>query len=223
MLDDVESALLELRNLGTTKQREGVLNRFSKAWYGVGIESTVGEPVGGKSRVVPDAYQALARIGAVARSNNRLLQEFEVRKVGQYLVFYVENQGVCEWSFRQESADPPVWFRHNEPGARWRRDSDSMSEFAIKVALFDAVHMSPIGASISWLALKDANKLIKLFIPVAVSPLLFGPTSFYVHAGALLALMKNGSGWFSATLAARHPRSLDFVQDLVVGWERVSF
>ena len=57
---------------------------------------------------------------------------------GGRLLFYVENQGVYQWSTLLEGDDPPVFGRYEGRG-RWAKEGVTLSEHLILMCLFEAV------------------------------------------------------------------------------------
>jgi hypothetical protein len=71
------------------------------------------------------------------------------------LVFYVENQGVCEWATASEEADDAaVWIRGDTLGGtleQWELEKPSLSAFLVEVLVLEAVMGASHGASVAWL------------------------------------------------------------------------
>jgi hypothetical protein len=61
------------------------------------------------------------------------------------LLFYVENQGVCEWATSPEDTDEaPVWIRVE---GDWELEEAPLSAFLVQVLVFEAIWDTTHGAS----------------------------------------------------------------------------
>jgi hypothetical protein len=87
------------------------------------------------------------------------------------LVFYVENQGVCEWATSLEEADEArVWIRGDTLGrglSTWEREEPPLSAFLVQVLVFEAVVGASHGASVAWL---DRPTLARVVEPLQRLP-----------------------------------------------------
>jgi hypothetical protein len=101
------------------------------------------------------------------------------------LIFYVENQGVCEWATSREEVDEaPVWIRGSTLGRElgtWEPEEPPLSAFLVQLLVFEAVMSATHGASVAWL---DRSTLARVVEPLHHLP--FGawrwpsyPSEFY--------------------------------------------
>jgi hypothetical protein len=83
------------------------------------------------------------------------------------LVFYVENQGVCEWATSLEDTDEaPVWIRGSTLGGElsdWTLEEPPLSVFLLQLLVFEAIMGAPNGASVAWL---DRQALAQIVEPL---------------------------------------------------------
>jgi hypothetical protein len=176
---------------------------------------------------MPAPLTELHRVLASAPSaigQNILLQPNELRLEGGRLVFYRENQGVCEWATELTGNDPPVWMRACEPGDEWKRLDEPLSGFAIQLVLAEAIMCSECGASTVLLETRASAQLLERLTPLPIGEWMWvtGNARFYARGSALVQIA--GSGSLEVMLAAREPSDLDFVEDLVdASWDRVAF
>jgi hypothetical protein len=124
------------------------VERFAYAWHGPPQDeaSADGAP--------PDVPEPLGRFYDVAvRWPNLIVQNSLVRPpepVGDCVVFYVENQGLCSWmTSGSRGDDAPVWAEASE--GEVLIEDEPLSRFLVTVAILEAVFGSPEGASAAWL------------------------------------------------------------------------
>jgi hypothetical protein len=124
------------------------VERFAYAWHG--------PPQGEASAdgATPDVPEPLRRFYDVAiRWPNLIVQNSLVRpaeRVGDRVVFYVENQGLCSWmTSSSRGDDAPVWAEASE--GEVLIEDEPLSRFLVTVAILEAVFGSPEGASAAWL------------------------------------------------------------------------
>jgi hypothetical protein len=153
-----------------------------------------------------------------------------LRIVNGRLLFYVENQGVYQWSTLQHGADPPVFGRFEGRG-RWAREPMTLSEHLILMCLFEAVlcHAN-YGASAAWLHEDRLAAVVANISPLAIRPWRWGGLRFFVGEGVFVGAAENGAAddgdtkWYSVWAAAKTEQPLQFLKELIdTSWERVAF
>jgi hypothetical protein len=107
-------------------------------------ENWLGRPLSAADRVrVPpnqamplalrEMYETFGSVIELTQPHNRLLAPTEIRQEGAYTVFYVENQEVAIWGFRQEQAhldDPEVIQGHwRTEGLEWHSEGLPIGEW----------------------------------------------------------------------------------------------
>jgi hypothetical protein len=84
------------------------------------------------------------------------------------LVFYVENQGVCEWATSPEDTDEaPVWIRGSTLGGDlddWELEKPPLSAFLLQLLIFEAIMGASNGVSVAW---HDRQALAQVVEPLA--------------------------------------------------------
>ena len=124
------------------------VERFAYAWHG---------PAGGSATAADaaDVPEPLRRFYDVGTrwpgliAQNRLVRPPE--RVGDRVVFYVENQGLCSWmTSRSGQGDAPVWADVTDD-SKPVIEEEPLSRFLVTVAILEAVFGSPAGASAAWL------------------------------------------------------------------------
>lgn len=209
--------------------RMAALRAFVEAWHEVALPATPARPSG---------LEMLAMLDDMMRRTphlvvqNTVLPEEERTPVDGRVIFYVENQGVCEWATEPTGDDPPVWYRECEPGAPWQREAEPLSGFLLQLVLFEAMMGAPYGASAACVEAEVGLALEARMKPLPLGPWIWPPVAsprFYAREGALLWLapLDEERTQFEVCLAARHPRALDFAEDLAQpaqpGWDHVAF
>src|SRR5262249_12896422 len=87
--------------------------------------------------------------------------------VNDRLLFYVENQGVYQWSTLQHGDDSPVFGRFEGRG-RWAKEQVTLSEHLILMCLFEAVMChANYGASAAWLDEDQLGAMVAEGPPIA--------------------------------------------------------
>jgi hypothetical protein len=124
------------------------VERFAYAWHGPpqGEASADGVPL--------DVPEPLGWFHDVAmRWPNLIVQNSLVRppeRVGDRVVFYVENQGLCSWTTSGSRVDDAPVYAEATEGEVVIED-EPLSRFLVTVAILEAVLGSTEGASAAWL------------------------------------------------------------------------
>lgn len=143
------------------------------------------------------------------------------------LLFYVENQGVYQWSTLQYGDDPPVFGRHDGRG-RWASEGIALSEHLILACLFEAVMCcAGYGAWASWLDEAQLAAVVADIPPVAIPPWRWGGRRFFAGRGAFVCVADNPADrdkrWYSVHIGARTEQPLQFLKSLLdERWEYVA-
>jgi hypothetical protein len=109
----------------------------------------------------------------------------ETRTERDKLIFYAENQGVCEWATALSQADDaPVWIRGSTLRGDlhgWELEQSPLSTFLIELLVFEAVLGAAHGASVAWLDRRQLAQLLEPLRPIAFGPWRWPsyPSEFY--------------------------------------------
>jgi hypothetical protein len=221
--------LERLRRPTDVKDRLGVLKQLVDFWHGsIQPENSMNdaELAGLPPLPVPLRwwYGWAGRRTEVMSGQNFL---FEPRRDGElknrrltvedgYLRFYIENQGVYEWSTLPHGDDPPIFGRDACRGP-WEREDITLSEHLILVCLFEAMMSNArYGAWTDWL---DERKLAEIatFMPlVAINAWRWTGTRFFVGRGAVMSVTKgfeyNGRNGYPAWIGTKTDQQLQFLR-----------
>jgi hypothetical protein len=209
--------------------RMAALRAFVEAWHGIALPAAPVRPAGLEMLAMLD--DLMRRTPHLVVQNTVLPVEDRTPIEGR-VIFYVENQGVCEWATEPTGDDPPVWYRECEPGAPWQREAEPLSGFLLQLVLFEAMMGAPYGASAACVEAEVGLALEARMAPLPLGPWLWPwpyPSRFYARSGAILhiAPLDEERTQFALWLGARHPRALDFAEDLAQpaqpGWDHVAF
>ena len=97
-------------------------------------------------KVLINYYRRLGKNKAINHTQDNLLAPNELRLSDNqdYLVFYVENQGVCVWGIaikQLQEPNPTVYMSYDEQS--WRPEADCLSDFLYAMAYLQAVFALP--------------------------------------------------------------------------------
>lgn len=192
-----------------TSQRLPLPLRWWYRWAGKRSEIMSGQ----NFLLVPRDYQNKYRMLQV--TNGRLL-------------FYVENQGVYQWSTLQHGDDPPVFGRYEGRG-RWAKEGVTLSEHLILMCSFEAVMChARYEASAAQLEERKLREIVGHIPPLAIGRWRWGNTTFFASRGAFMNVAENcppngSKGYYSVWIGAKTPEPLQFLTPLVdASWERVA-
>ncbi len=224
-----ESAIAALPPNAGPGPRMSALRAFVAAWHEVELPAASAPPCG---LAMLDELDGLARCVPALLVQNMLVSKEERTTIEGRVVFYVENQGVCEWATEPTGDDPPVWYRECEPGAPWQREAEPLSGFLLQLVLFEAMMGAPYGASAACVDAEVGLALEARMTPLPLGPWIWPwphPSRFYARSGAILhmAPLDQDRAQLGLWVGARHPRALDFAEDLAQpgqpGWDHVAF
>jgi hypothetical protein len=139
--------------------------------------------------------------------------------VNDRLLFYVENQGVYQWSTLQHGDDPPVFGRYEGRG-RWAKEPVTLSEHLILMCLFEAVMChANYGAYATWLDEGRLAAVIANIAPVAIRPWRWGGTRFFAGQGAFVCVADNPADdikkWYSVRIGAATEQPVQFLKPIL--------
>jgi hypothetical protein len=81
------------------------------------------------------------------------------------LIFYVENQGVCEWATSlTEDDDARVWIRGSTLGrdlTTWELEEPPLSAFLLQLLVFEAIIGAEHGVSVAWLDREALGRIVE--------------------------------------------------------------
>lgn len=224
-----ETAIAALPPDAGAGPRMAALRAFVEAWHEVTLPAAPARPSGLEMLAMLD--DLMRRTPHLVVQNTVLPVEDRTPIEGR-VIFYMENQGVCEWATEPTGDDPPVWYRECEPGAPWQREAEPLSGFLLQLVIFEAMMGTPYGASAACVEAEVGLALEARMKPLPLGPWIWppvGPPRFYARDGALLRLaaLDDERTQFEVWLAAKHPRALDFAEDLAQpdqpGWDHVAF
>lgn len=138
------------------------------------------------------------------------------------LVFYVENQGVCEWAIELGVDDPPVLVRSNAPSDPWLQDAPTLSGFLIQAVLFETVLCAaPFSASSDGADAAALRKLKRHAKPIALPP--WADKTEFLAANGLIGFVVPDADVFRIELAAHERAAFEAIEALVADWPNVGF
>jgi hypothetical protein len=220
--------LERLRSPATVHDRLGVLKQLVDFWHGpIQPEDGISEAelAALPPLPLPWWYRWAGRRPEVMSGQNYL---FEPRPGGEpgyrglaiedgYLRFYIENQGVYDWSTLPHGDDPPVFGREACVGP-WERENITLSEHLILVCLFEAMTSSyaRYGAWTDWLDEQRLAEIAMLMPPVAIGAWRWMGNRFFVGSGAVMCVTEgfeyNGRNGYPAWLGTGTNQQLQFLR-----------
>jgi hypothetical protein len=150
-----------------------------------------------------------------------------LRVMNGRLFFYVENQGVYQWSTLLEGDDPPVFGRYEGRG-RWAREGVTLSEHLILMCLFEAVTChAKYEATCTWVDEYTLRNIARQIPPIAIGPWRWIGLTFFAGRGAFMDAHENsvvdGTKGYSVSIGAKTPEPLQFLKPLInERWEHVA-
>jgi hypothetical protein len=150
-----------------------------------------------------------------------------LRHINGRLFFYVENQGVYQWSTLSAGDDPPVFGRYEGRG-RWAKEGVTLSEHLILMCLFEAVMChAECQVSASWLPEHKLREIARTIPPLAVGPWRWTDTTFFARGGAFMCTARypvaEGTKEYSVWIGAKTPEPLQSLKPLMdETWERAT-
>jgi hypothetical protein len=225
----VERALDRLRSPTTVHDRLGVLKQLVDCWHGpIHPEDGLSEAELAALPPLPLPlrwwYRWAGRRTEVMSGQNFLFEPRHDEEPGYrrlaiedgHLRFYIENQGVYEWSTLPHGDDPPVFGRDACEGP-WERESITLSEHIILVCLFEAMMSNArYGAWTDWLDEQKLAEIATLMPPVALGAWRWMEMRFFVGSGAVMSVTEgfeyNGRNGYPAWLGTKTDQQLQFLR-----------
>ena len=167
------------------------LTSFLTDWYGSPpVEPTPVE--GALPLALRRWYGCVQAWGDPLTRQNYMIAAKDLVEDDGYVVFYVENQNVCEWAFRVGDEDPEVFDRECRSNQPWEPIGERLEDFLFHVAAFETVFSQ---WCINWLDL-DAAQVQSVVSPMRLLATTTwgwpGPnTSFYRQDGVLAMAAAN--------------------------------
>jgi hypothetical protein len=234
----LDHALDRLRQPTTVHDRLAILQRLIEFWHGPIRPEDGMTDAEMTSQPLPLPlrwWYRFAGKGTEIMSGQNILfvpRDFQNRHrmlqiVNDRLLFYVENQGVYQWSTLTEGDDPPV-FSCFEGRGRWAKERVTLSEHLILMCLFEAVMcQANYGASAAWLDEDQLAAVVAEVPPIAIRPWRWGGTRFFAGQGAFVCVADNPADdekrWYSVSVGAKTEQPLQFLKPLVdEKWEWVA-
>ena len=205
--------------------------RFLVGWHGPGAAGT---PEPAHPEGMPDPLRHFH--GLIAKWPDAVVQNHLVTRIdGEKLIFYVENQGVCEWATSPEDGDPQSGSADSLGDERdeWQLEDPPLSAFLLQLLAFEAAIGAEHGASVAWL---DRPTLARVIEPLERLP--FGawrwpayPTDFYANDDVVAIVAPNpgpvetaaSAEYVSLTLGALNAEALAYLDEVASpSWEWLS-
>lgn len=174
-------------------QRVQQLREFANAWLRRDLVPSDGVSVAEDLRIptaLRQIYEAIGSVSAFTSPHNQLRAPRDIEIVGDYNIFYDENQWVVRWAFRTadaEADDPIVWQGTTQDGGYdWYSEDMSFSAWIQVMTLWQLVNGGyEFGAYSS--GMPDATQVVETHFP-RVGGHQDGSTRFYGIAGQLICL-----------------------------------
>jgi hypothetical protein len=225
----LDQALARLRQQTTVHDRLAILQQLVQFWHGPIRPEDGLSDAEMTSPPIPLPlrwwYRFAGKRSEIMSGQNILFapRDFETRRmlqiVNDRLLFYVENQGVYQWSTLQHGDDPPVFGRFEGRG-RWAKEGITLSEHLILMCLFEATMChAHYGASKAWVQEEQFAALIANIPPVAIRPWRWCGTRFFVGQGVFIWVADNPADddkkWYSVRVGAQTEQPVQFLKQLV--------
>jgi hypothetical protein len=205
----------------------GPLDEFLSWWYGPPQRDL-------SPRRAPDIPAPLSAWYAAEESwarklcsQNYILSGTELRRDGDYTVFWVENQNVWLWAYAGGD-DPAVFDRENQPNIPWAATGAKLSDFLVQAAMFEAIMGSLTGASAVDISRSEFNQIVAPLAPVAMTPWTWPGPDHRLYIGQDLLAFGGvnpaagrpapGEPLLEIVVAARSDDDLAYVDHVAVDW-----
>jgi hypothetical protein len=235
----VDQALDRLRQPTTVQDRLDVLQQLVNFWHGpIRPEDGMSEmELGSVPLPLPLRcwYRWAGKRADVMTGQNILFAPRDYRDKYRMLAvkqgrlhFYIENQGVYEWSTLPDGDDPPIYGRYECRG-RWFKEKITLSEQLILMCLFEAVlSRANYGASVAWLKEDKLREIARYLPPLPIAPWRWENTTFFARNGAFMIAAKQRTRedterYHSVWISAKTEQPLQFLKAFVdKTWEYVA-
>jgi hypothetical protein len=234
----LDQALDRLRQPTTVHDRLAILQQLVEFWHGPILPQDGMSDAEMTSLPLPLPlrfwYRWAGRRAEIMSGQNILFvpRDFQnkyrmLRVTNGRLFFYVENQGVYQWSTLRQGDDPPVFGRYEGRG-RWANEGVTLSEHLILMCLFEAVMChAKYEASVGWLEEQQLHPIVRHIPQLAIGPWRWTDTTFFGRGGAFMCTarypIRDGTNGYSVWIGAKTSEPLQFLKPLVnEKWEHVS-
>jgi hypothetical protein len=235
----LDQALDRLRQPTTVHDRLGILQQLVEFWHGPSRPEDGMTDAEMTSLPLPLPlrwwYRWAGKRSEILSGQNILFvpRDFQnkhnmLQVTNGRVLFYVENQGVYQWSTLQHGDDPPVFGRYEGRG-RWAKEGVTLSEHLILMCLFEAVMChAKYEASAAWLEEGKLREIVRHIPPLAIGRWRWGKTTFFAGRGAFMnaaeqRVADGKKGYYSVWIGAKTPDPLQFLKPLVdKSWEHVA-
>jgi hypothetical protein len=189
----------------------GALNMHFKEIAGLfGIKEQIGvaessiteaeKKIGPMPSVLRSYYRELGAHEALNRTQDRLLGPEELLETDGHILFYTENQDVCEWGVAKsdwQKPDPPVYRSYDRK--EWVLEAERLSDFLVAMAHWQAIfayeyssyEYSSIG-EYPILSQESAEKIRAAFNSKNLTGFRYWDAEFFGWREAILVLLKDG-------------------------------
>ncbi|MEU6442627.1 hypothetical protein [Streptomyces sp. NPDC047046] len=207
--------------------RAAALEQFVTGWHPT-ADATAAAADDSAQRL-PEGLRQLYRLAKQRPSalgvQNRILPgpELYTDRLGEMLVFGVENQGGFSWELlwtaEVPEADPTVWFR--ALGAEPIAEREPLSGFLIQFSLFEACMGADYLALPRQLSAPQVEQLTETLQLVPLRPFWpWAPTHFYVAPGLVMHVSSEDGEAFDAWAGATHRSALAPLANSRIDWNR---
>jgi hypothetical protein len=218
---DPEEAIAALSPNATSSDCVGAMRVFLHRWFGCSLEPAL------VTTSVNAPVPLVALYGAVEGHavcvQNRLVPrgDLAVREDGK-VVFYIENQGVCDWATEAAGDDPPVFVKQSSHGAEWVLESRHLSSFLIQLVVLEAAFGARFSASHEGVDGASLRKLVRRVKPLPLPDWSSSGTTFFGSGGVVGFAFPNGRD-FDVWLGAKTREPFEAIEDLLEDWPEVGF
>lgn len=154
-----------------------------------------------------DIYQAMGNVESLARAHNELLAPSELRREAGYTIFFVENQGVAVWGYRDADTgleDPQIFQgQSTEDGWEWHPEHMVLKTWFQIMAYWQLLNGGYLSGGYA-AEISGAGKTVSRVLPkLGGHP--DGSTQFYGKPGQLVCVAgteESSSVWAAASTEA---------------------
>ncbi|MDR3354581.1 MAG: hypothetical protein LBO21_06045 [Synergistaceae bacterium] len=188
----------------------------------IGIEETViaeaEKETGPMPAVLRAYYLELGAHKALNRTQDRLLGPDELRETDDHIIFYTENQDVCEWGIAKSNwseADPPVFRSYDRK--EWVLEAERLRDFLVAMAHWQAVFAYEYSKEeFLFLSPQAAEKIRAAFEHKTLPGFRCWDAEFFGWQDAILVLIENG-GDYDLLYSALREASFAALDETVTG------
>jgi hypothetical protein len=225
--DSIDQALDRLRRPTLIEDRLSVLQHVVNYWHGpirpkdgLSAAELAGAPLPAALRWW---YRWAGKHAEIMSGQNILFtprgEHSQPFMLDGRLFFYVENQGVYQWSTLPDGDDPPVFGRYKDTDP-WELEDVRVSEHLILACLLEAIMgHARFRASAAWLDETRLAAITSHIPPIAIPPWRWTGLRFFARNGAFMCAALNGEDkgkkYYSVRIGAKSPKPLRFLRPLL--------